>query len=388
MQTSLLLILIAIFTTTFSYAKSKKNNLRNPFVPLTSSQINDEKITSSKHQKKTTSEKSFSLAQLEIVKLKYANASDLTKALGGFSQTISYDERTNSIFFQDTPEKSQKLKQLIQQLDQPITQIAIEARIVTISNESLDELGVRWGIFEPTPNTHKISGSLEANGFNNLANQLNVNFSNDNKITASLALQVAKLHGRLLDLELRALEQENSVEIIASPHLLTTNNRSASIKQGTELPYLITNGKNDSYKIEFREAVLGLEVTPHLLHQNTILLDLTVSQNSPGRPILGTQGLVSIDKQEIKSQIASKDGETIVLGGILQNIVNNSVNKVPLLGDIPLLGLLFQNKINHHRRRELVIFITPHIIHSADESFNHYKKHTNQQKIERKSKEK
>ncbi|QDJ12495.1 pilus modification protein PilQ [Mergibacter septicus] len=371
------IILIYSFFISFSYATSPKGQLKDPFftsiIDDANHDNNDALMTSPK-------------LELAVIKLKYANANDLTKALNHLVKSSSYDERTNSVILQAEKNELNQIKQIIEQLDQPITQIAIEARIVTISNDSLDELGVRWGIFEPTQNSHKINGSFEANSFNNLADQLIVNFDNDNKITASLALQVAKLHGRLLDLELRALEQENNVEIIASPHLLTTNHRSASIKQGTELPYLIHNSKNDSYKVEFREAVLGLEVTPHLLHQDTILLDLTVSQNSPGRPILAAQGIVSIDKQEIKSQVASKNGETIVLGGILQNILNKGINKVPVLGDIPLLGKVFQSKSEHHKQRELVIFITPHIIRSNQqrlENYQQYKMKENNYKSEK-----
>ena len=180
---------------------------------------------------------------------------------------------------------------------------------------------------------------------------------------------MAKINGRLLDLELTALERENNVEIIASPRLLTTNKKSASIKQGTEIPYVVTNGKNDTQSVEFREAVLGLEVTPHISKDNNILLDLLVSQNSPGNRVsYGQQNneVVSIDKQEINTQVFAKDGETIVLGGVFHDTISKGVDKVPVLGDIPLVKRLFSKESERHQKRELVIFVTPHILKQGE----------------------
>ena len=223
------------------------------------------------------------------VKLHFAKASDVMKSLttgsGSLlspSGTITFDDRSNVLLIQDDARSLKNIKKLIAELDKPIEQIVIEARIVTITDESLKELGVRWGIFNPTEAAHRVGGSLDANGFSNISNNLNVNFATTVTPAGSLALQVAKINGRLLDLELTALERENNVEIIASPRLITTNKKSASIKQGTEIPYVVTNGKNDTQSVEFREAVLGLEVTPHISKDNNILLDLLVSQNSPG----------------------------------------------------------------------------------------------------------
>lgn len=136
------------------------------------------------------------------------------------------------------------------------------------------------GDFNPTENARRVAGSLTGNSFENIADNLNVNFATTTTPAGSIALQVAKINGRLLDLELSALERENNVEIIASPRLLTTNKKSASIKQGTEIPYIVSNTRNDTQSVEFREAVLGLEVMPHISKDNNILLDLLVSQNS------------------------------------------------------------------------------------------------------------
>ena len=308
------------------------------------------------------------------VKLHFAKASDVMKSLttgsGSLlspSGTITFDDRSNVLLIQDDARSLKNIKKLIAELDKPIEQIVIEARIVTITDESLKELGVRWGIFNPTEAAHRVGGSLDANGFSNISNNLNVNFATTVTPAGSLAFQVAKINGRLLDLDLTALERENNVEIIASPRLLTTNKKSASIKQGTEIPYVVTNGKNDTQSVEFREAVLGLEVTPHISKDNNILLDLLVSQNSPGnRVAYGQNEVVSIDKQEINTQVFAKDGETIVLGGVFHDTITKGVDKVPLLGDIPGIKHLFSKKSERHQKRELVIFVTPHILKQGE----------------------
>lgn len=302
------------------------------------------------------------------IKLQFAKASEVMKSLTMGSGSllsaqgnISFDDRSNLLIIQDEPQSIRQIKKLVAEMDKPIEQIAIEARIVTISDESLKELGVRWGIFNPTAASHRISGTLEGNGFD-VTNQLNVNFP-AGPSAASIALQVARINGRLLDLELTALERENNVEIIASPRLLTTNKKSASIKQGTEIPYVINNTKKETQSVEFREAVLGLEVTPHISKDNSILLDLLVSQNSPSNVInTASNQFTTIDKQEINTQVSAKDGETIVLGGVFHDTVSKREDKVPLLGDIPLIKHAFRSESEKHQKRELVIFVTPHIL--------------------------
>ncbi|MDY5422052.1 type IV pilus secretin PilQ [Actinobacillus porcinus] len=309
------------------------------------------------------------------IKLHYAKASEVMKSLSSgngalVSDTgrLTFDDRSNVLIVQDSKKSIQNIRKLVAELDKPIEQIAIEARIVTINDESLKELGVRWGMFDPTSSAHKVNGSLAGNGFSNLADHLNVNFATTTTPAGSAALQVAKINGRLLDLELTALEQENNVEIIASPRLLTTNKKSASIKQGSEIPYVVTNGKNDTQSVEFREAVLGLEVTPHISQDNAILLDLIVSQNSPGNRVSYGEysEVVSIDKQEIQTQVFAKDGETIVLGGVFHDTITKGANKVPVLGDIPVVGKLFSNESERHQKRELVIFVTPRILKNGE----------------------
>lgn len=303
------------------------------------------------------------------IKLHYAKASEIIHSLTQGSGTmlaengyIHFDERSNSLIIKDTAASIKNLTTLIKQLDHPTEQIAIEARIVTISSENLQELGVRWGMFSPSDNSHKFSGRMEGSGL--ATNNLNVNFPVNN--AASMLLQVASINSRVLDLELTALERENSVEIIASPRLLTTNKKSANIKQGTEIPYAVYSQKDELKNIEFREAVLGLEVTPHLSNNNQILLDLVISQNAPNTQTTANN-LVTIDKQEINTQVFAKHGETIVLGGIFQHLVAKGEDKVPVLGSIPVIKRLFSQSRDKIAKRELVIFVTPYIIKSTDE---------------------
>ena len=310
--------------------------------------------------------------QLQTIKipLHHAKASDVMQSLTSGNGSllspmgsITFDDRSNSLILQEQRNAIGNLRQIIQQLDQPTQQVLIEARIVTISDESLRELGVRWGLFQPSEQTYRVAGNLDANGFNNLNNQLNVNFGSEYSNAASVSLQIAKINSRLLDLELTALERENNVNIIASPRLLTTNKQSASIKQGTEIPYLVNNTRNDTQSVEFRDAVLGLDVTPHISHDNTILLDLMVSQNSPGNSVAyGNNQMTTIDKQEIQTQVFARHGETIVLGGVFHDTIVDGQDKVPVLGDIPGVKHLFSKSTKRYAKRELVIFVTPHIV--------------------------
>ncbi|QLB17796.1 secretin [Mannheimia varigena] len=306
----------------------------------------------------------------KTIKLNYAKASEviesLTKGSGTFLSEngyIHFDERSNSLIIKDSAKSLQNIERLVKKLDQPTEQIAIEARIVTISSEHLQELGVRWGMFSRGADHYKFGGQLEGNGLSNVANNLNVNFPVANG--ASAVLQVASINSRVLDLELSALEQENSVEIIASPRLLTTNKKPASIKQGTEIPYVMYNTKSEATDVEFKEAVLGLEVVPHLSTQNQILLDLVVTQNSPNSQS-GSSGLITIDKQELNTQVFAKHGETIVLGGIFQYLAQKGEDKVPVLGSIPFIKRLFSQTRDKISKRELVIFVTPYILQSNE----------------------
>ncbi len=315
------------------------------------------------------------LKNLYSLQVHHAKATDLVEKLKDLlpANMLSADERSNQLMLQGHLEDFKKVQKLVQNLDKALPQIVIEARIVTMNDLSLQEMGVRWGLFDKSPAmkpnslspSHGFNGMLESNFPNMLANNLNVNLGTANPAGA-MTLQLATINGRLLDLELSALEKENSVEIIASPKLMTTNKRQAKIEQGTELPYVVT-GKNDTQEVQFKDAVLSLEVTPQIAKNNKILMDLKITQNTPGEQAkIGKNEFVAIEKQEIDTQVLAHNGETIVLGGIFHDTVTNYVQKVPFLGDVPLIKYLFRKEGERHQKRELIIFVTPRIIYPQE----------------------
>ncbi|MBE5201063.1 DNA uptake porin HofQ [Pectobacterium sp. FL60-S17] len=293
------------------------------------------------------------------VALQYADATDVVASVlaqrGTLLSTrgsVTVDKRTNTLLIRDTEEALAQLEPWVKELDLPLAQVQLAAHIVTISSEHLQALGVNWGLGEGDA----ASKALRLNHFN-------VGLPVDTP-TINAGFHLARLNGRLLDLELMALEQESQVEIIASPRLFTAHQQTASIKQGTEIPYQVSSGASGSTSIEFKEAVLGMEVTPDILPAGRITLNLKISQNMPGQTIKqGDNGeALAIDKQEIQTQVTVADGETIVLGGIFQQQKKNSDRQVPILGEVPVFGHLFRNHTQQHTRRELVIFITPTLI--------------------------
>lgn len=316
-----------------------------------------------------------------ILPISYAKASDIAKLFTGNGEvtmlsqrgSITVDERTNSLLLRDLPENINVIKDIIETLDVPIKQVQIEARIVTINEGHLDELGVRWGVTNINGST-TIGGSIE----NNLAtiglydggksglpvdDFLNVNLGLVNPAASSIAFQIAKLGSNLLlDLELSALQAESKAEIISSPRLITTNKQPAYIEQGTEIPYLEASS-GGAASVSFRKAVLSLMVTPQITPDNRLVLDLIVTQDRPGQVVkTGTGEAVAIDTQRIGTQVLVDNGETVVLGGIYQHSLSNSVEKVPLLGDLPLLGALFRRSSENIGKKELLIFVTPKVV--------------------------
>lgn len=294
----------------------------------------------------------------EVLTLAHADASIVNSSLQSerarlMSErgSVTVDARTNSLLLRDTRPALEATRRWVQALDVPLEQIELAAHIVTINEESLRELGVRWG----TTSDEQITQALRTSQFT-----VSLPVA-DAALTAGFTL--ARLDGKLLDLELSALEQENKLEIIASPRLFTSHQQPASIKQGTEIPYEVSSGTSGSTTVEFKEAVLGMEVTPVVQANGRILLKLQLTQNVPGKTMRSGEGeYLAIDKQEIQTQVTLKDGQTLALGGIFQRSTASGQRKVPLIGDIPILGSLFRYDINEQKRRELVIFITPRLI--------------------------
>ncbi|MGO1189638.1 type IV pilus secretin PilQ [Vibrio casei] len=333
----------------------------------------------------------------ELLQINFAKASDIAAMIGGEGEismlssrgNITVDERTNSLLIRDLASNINIIKGIVESLDIPVKQVQIEARIVTVNEGNMQDLGIRWGM-SSTNGSFSAGGSIE----NNLANAnpngangkggvidgdqinfggatqevgiedfLNVNLAATSANASSIAFQVAKLGSNtLLDLELSALQAESKAEIISSPRLITTNKQPAYIEQGTEIPYLEASSSGAT-SISFKKAVLSLKVTPQITPDNRLVLDLSVTQDRPGAVVKTGDGeAVAIDTQRIGTQVLVDNGETVVLGGIYQHSVQTSVDKVPLLGDIPYLGALFRRSYENYGKSELLIFVTPKVV--------------------------
>ncbi|MDC9598144.1 secretin N-terminal domain-containing protein [Xenorhabdus anantnagensis] len=292
--------------------------------------------------------------EYQVIALQYANAEQIAEQLQKNQPAlltkwgkIEHDPLTNSLILEDKFDAITRIKNWLKEVDTPQQQVQITAHIVTSSREALHELGIHWGV-SADPQNQSVG-----------LNRLNLHQPAGNQ-RHRLVLNTARIHANLLELELSALEQESQLEIIASPRLTASHQQPASIKQGSDIPYIVQD--KDKTTVQFKEAVLGMEVTPHILRQGKIRLALKISQNAPGFPInQGGNENLAIDKQEIITQVTIRNGETLILGGIFQQKKTTSLQKVPYLSDLPLLGALFNQKGEQHSRRELVIFITPQL---------------------------
>ena len=308
------------------------------------------------------------------VQINYAKAQDLAAILKGTENSIltsrgsvAVDERTNTLLLRDTQTSIDEAKILVDALDIPIKQVLIESRMVTVRDNASESLGIQWGLSNTISNG-AVSGSLT--GADSLTSgvipsttdRLNVALPVSSP-AGRIGIQIARLlDGTLIDLELSALESENKGEVIASPRITVANQHEAYIEQGTEIPYVEATSSGAT-SVEFKKAVLSLKVTPHITPDNRIIMDLVVTQDTRGDTVSTSTGdAVAIDTQEISTQVLVENGETIVLGGIFQQSSSNDIRKVPLLGDLPIVGYLFKNSSEIMEKRELLIFVTPKIL--------------------------
>lgn len=288
----------------------------------------------------------------DSVEVHYADAGELAKAgdkLLSARGTLTVDTRMNRLLVRDDKATVQAFMAWVARMDLPVGQVELAAHIVTINENSLKALGVKWQLAGESTGAGKVStlfADLPAS-----------------PATSQSGFTIGRINGRVLALELSALEQKQQLEIIASPRLLTSHRQPASIKQGSEIPYQVSSGDSGATSVEFKEAVLGMEVTPTVLQKERIRLKLRISQNMPGQVLKQGDGeTLAIDKQEIETVVEVKSGETLALGGIFQRKNSITDDRVPLLGDIPLLGRLFRHEGKDRQRRELVVFITPRLV--------------------------
>ena len=313
--------------------------------------------------------------------------------------SVNVDTRTNTLLLTDTPDRLEDIRQLVERLDRPVRQVLIESRIVIANDDFSHELGVRFGVTSAAQDDNgslfTTSGSLDATDQTNniaLRNRLALggsgqNFpifadnaadgagiiapSLDNRLNVNLpAAAPAGSLGfsilaadYLLDLELSALETEGRGEVVSTPRVVTANQAEAFVRQGVEIPFQQASSSGAT-NIQFRDAVLELRATPLITPDDRVQLALSVSQDTVGEIVpTGDGGTApSIDTTELGTQVLVENGETIVLGGIFQESTSYANDKVPLLGDVPVLGVLFRRRSTTNDKSELLIFVTPTIL--------------------------
>ncbi len=335
----------------------------------------------------------------EYIQINYAKAANLASLIKSQGHSllssrgsVTVDTRTNTLLVQDTPERLEQIQQLVHRLDIPVRQVLIEARIVLVNNDFQRQLGTRLGLTDyqangsngivATTGTAAGADTMVSSAIANVAtngqasgpgspitiptgalasNRYNVNLP-VSPAAGSIAFGI--LSGNyLVDLELSAAQAETEAKIISSPRVITANQRQAEIMQGVEIPYQ-QSASSGATSVAFKKAVLELKVTPQITPDNRIILNLEVRDDEVGQEVVASGGVQvpAIDTREVSTQVLVNDGQTVVLGGILQTNDTNTTNKVPWLGDIPVIGHLFKSTDHTNNKDELLVFVTPKIV--------------------------
>ena len=351
----------------------------------------------------------------EFIQVNYAKASDLATLIRGGSATggssaggagagaaaaaasgskaallsergsVAIDVRTNTLLVTDTSRNLENIRRLVQTLDIQVRQVSIETRVVIVNDDYERDLGVRFGATVVKSNTANGllsmtgtgSGSdqIVTSGINNIntsgtpfpvsippiGQRYNVNLPVANP-AGSFALAILD-SDYLVDLELTALQAEGNGKIVSTPRVIATNQHEARIRQGVEIPYQ-ESSSSGATTTQFKEAVLSLTVTPQITPDDRIIMDLLVTKDSVGKVVQSATGgqVPSIDTRSVTTSVVVNDGQTVVLGGIYETELRETINKVPVLGDIPGLGYLFRSRSNINNNAELLIFVTPKIL--------------------------
>jgi type IV pilus assembly protein PilQ len=285
-----------------------------------------------------------------------ASDGDSGASLLSSNATIIGDDRTNKIIVYDNRRNIAQLRKLIEEIDVPTKQVLIDSRIVSATDNFTRDVGITWHAFDKD----KIHVT-DAGGAIYTGDEAIINLGSAAASAGTMGVSTAILGGGwLVDLELQAAETDGTAEIVSSPRVVSANGEKAVIKQGVEIPYqtLSDSGVN----ISFKEAVLQLEVTPNITPNNRIEMDVLIKNDSQsGTAVDGTP---IIDKQELTTNVIVNNGDTVVLGGVFKYESGDSVQKIPLLGDIPIIGIAFRNSTQLENKRELLIFITPKVLDS------------------------
>lgn len=334
-----------------------------------------EEITAREKQEFESRKQVDELAPLfsEVIQINYAKASEIAAILTAADNSmlssrgrVSVDVRTNNLLIRDIPEKLEDVHRLIDELDIPVRQVLIESRIVVASDDFRRDIGSRFGVTgsqNRTSSTREVtSGSLNGttqviNGDDReMTDRLNLNLPVIGE-AGSFALAVIG-NDFLLEMELSAMQAEGMGEVISSPRVITANQSLGMIEQGVEIPYQQA-ASSGATTITFKKAVLSLEVTPQITPDDRIIMDLIVKKDNVGDVVTGVP---SIETREVQTQVLVRNGETVVLGGIYEQLTREVHEKVPFLGDIPIIGVLFRRTLKEEDKDELLIFVTPKVL--------------------------
>ncbi|WP_216938113.1 type IV pilus secretin PilQ family protein [Acinetobacter sp. BY484] len=345
--------------------------------------------------------------QTEYMQLSYAKAADIEKLItqnkgasssGSSSNTtnnddresllssrgsVSVDARTNTIIVNDTQLFIDKIRNMVDLLDVQVKQVMVEARIVRATTDFTKEMGVKWGILSQgiTNNNNLLVGGSETTlwdlrdpkesdlgGYTyeiQRPQNLNVDLGVTSQGASRIAFGLISLSDFMLDLELSALQADGYGEVISTPKVLTADKQKATVASGSQIPYQSAEGggANAVSTTEFIDATLSLDVTPSITPDGKVQMELNITSDSPGNPT--PTGQLTINKNQINTNVLVDNGETVVLGGIFEQETRNAQTKVPFLGDIPYVGRLFRKDLKSDNKRELLIFVTPRIVNDS-----------------------
>ncbi|WP_426233066.1 type IV pilus secretin PilQ [Pseudomonas sp. TWP3-2] len=311
----------------------------------------------------------------ELLQVNYAKAADIAKLFQSVTSaeakidergSITVDERTNNIIAYQTQDRLDELRRIVAQLDIPVRQVMIEARIVEANVDYDKSLGVRWGGSIQNKGNWNTSGV--SNGSSTTigtpgSTSTNSPFVDMGTIGNTSGIGIAFITDNvLLDLELTAMEKTGNGEIVSQPKVVTSDKETAKILKGTEIPYQEASSSGAT-SVSFKEASLSLEVTPQITPDNRIIMEVKVTKDEPDY-LNKVQDVPPIKKNEVNAKVLVNDGETIVIGGVFSNTQSKVVDKVPFLGDVPYLGRLFRRDVVSEKKSELLVFLTPRIMNN------------------------
>lgn len=298
--------------------------------------------------------------------------------------SVSMDVRTNTLVVNDTAQKIDEIRKMIELIDVPVKQVMIEARIVRASNSFSKEFGVKWGVLSQgiTNNKNLLVGGSDTTLWNlrepekdsntggwkytiERPDNLNVDLGVANP-TGRIAFGLINMSDFMLDLELSASQADGQTEIVSTPKVMTADKQKATIKSGVELAYQTVEGtgSNATVSTEFKEIVLLLDVTPSITPDGKVNMQLNIAKDAPDYSrMIG--GQPPIDKNQIETNVLVNNGETVVLGGVFESADGHNIRKIPFLGDLPVVGGLFRNTVKRDEKSELLIFVTPRIVNDT-----------------------